>query len=216
MGYKKCPGCPLRVTNTAVGMAGCPPYHSVFIEGVHCTCTVYNCAVVHCLSLSFLLFSLSFAGSRSGFQSHSHTNYAPRVINHAPLRDQKGWKGEGGRGGDRERGKSGWYKGREIEVHTSVLVLLCENNCKDVSHLTFSLPSPPPPPLLPPILLQEEPEWMAFGPSDRSEVIELVGFEEHEKGREVGEKTWCYCVRACVCSVCVCAHVCICSRVGHV
>ena len=28
--------------------------------------------------------------------------------------------------------------------------------------------------------IEEEPEWMAFGPSDRSEVIELRGLEEHE------------------------------------
>lgn len=33
-------------------------------------------------------------------------------------------------------------------------------------------------------LHEEEPEWMEFGPSDRSEVIELKGLEEHEKGRE--------------------------------
>ena len=34
---------------------------------------------------------------------------------------------------------------------------------------------------------QEEPEWMSFGPTDRSEVIELVGLEEHERGRDGGE-----------------------------
>ena len=28
--------------------------------------------------------------------------------------------------------------------------------------------------------IEEEPEWMEFGPSDRSEVIELRGLEEHE------------------------------------
>ena len=30
----------------------------------------------------------------------------------------------------------------------------------------------------------DEPEWMEFGPNDRSEVIELKGLEEHERGRE--------------------------------
>lgn len=30
----------------------------------------------------------------------------------------------------------------------------------------------------------DEPEWMAFGPSDRNEVIELKGLEEHERERE--------------------------------
>lgn len=29
-----------------------------------------------------------------------------------------------------------------------------------------------------------EPEWMAFGPTDRNEVIELKGLEEHERERE--------------------------------
>lgn len=30
----------------------------------------------------------------------------------------------------------------------------------------------------------DEPEWMEFGPNDRSEVIELKGLEEHERERE--------------------------------
>ena len=36
---------------------------------------------------------------------------------------------------------------------------------------------------------------MAFGPSDRSEVIELVGFDEHERGRdsEKGVNSRCMC-----------------------
>ena len=33
---------------------------------------------------------------------------------------------------------------------------------------------------------------MAFGPSDRFEVIELVGLEEHEKGRETKEDAGMY------------------------
>ena len=33
---------------------------------------------------------------------------------------------------------------------------------------------------------------MAFGPSDRFEVIELVGLEEHEKGRETKEDAGIY------------------------
>ncbi|CAI8015152.1 hypothetical protein GBAR_LOCUS9435, partial [Geodia barretti] len=70
------------------------------------------------------------------------------VINHIPLRDKKGWKGDGGRAGERDRGRSyGGFKSKEIE---------------------------------------EEPEWMSFGPTDRSEVIELVGLEEHERGRDGG------------------------------
>lgn len=31
---------------------------------------------------------------------------------------------------------------------------------------------------------EEEPEWMAFGPTDRFDVIELKGLDEHEKQRE--------------------------------
>ena len=42
-----------------------------------------------------------------------------------------------------------------------------------------------------------EPEWMAFGPTDRNEVIELKGLEEHERERE----------GVCVC-VCVCVSHC--------
>ena len=49
------------------------------------------------------------------------------VINHIPLRDKKGWKGDGGRGGERDRGRSyGGFKSKEVEVR--VLVLLLEQN----------------------------------------------------------------------------------------
>lgn len=32
--------------------------------------------------------------------------------------------------------------------------------------------------------MEPEPEWMEFGPTDRFDVIELKGFEEHEERRE--------------------------------
>lgn len=47
-----------------------------------------------------------------------------------------------------------------------------------------------------------EPEWMAFGPTDRNEVIELKGLEEHERERE----GVCAHERVCVC-VCVSLHL---------
>ncbi|CAI8015155.1 hypothetical protein GBAR_LOCUS9435 [Geodia barretti] len=90
-------------------------------------------------------------GARSSGYHHSNHahSHSPMVINHIPLRDKKGWKGDGGRAGERDRGRSyGGFKSKEIE---------------------------------------EEPEWMSFGPTDRSEVIELVGLEEHERGRDGGE-----------------------------
>lgn len=155
------------------------------LRGEHFIDTVLICSCPEALSLSLC------SGSRSGFHpsnnlpSHSHTNHthphaphAPRVINHTPLRDQKGWKGEGGRG-EKEKGKSyGSYRGREREVHLYVVT-----TCRTTNYcsLPFSV-SPPPSHWCQEF--QEEPEWMAFGPSDRSEVIELVGFDEHEKGRD--------------------------------
>lgn len=33
---------------------------------------------------------------------------------------------------------------------------------------------------------EEEPEWMEFGPTDRFELIELKGLDEHEREREGG------------------------------
>ena len=31
---------------------------------------------------------------------------------------------------------------------------------------------------------EPEPEWMEFGPTDRYDIIELKGFDEHEMERE--------------------------------
>ena len=70
-----------------------------------------------------------FPGARSSGYHHSNHahSHSPMVINHIPLRDKKGWKGDGGRGGERDRGRSyGGFKSKEVEVR--VLVLLLEKN----------------------------------------------------------------------------------------
>ena len=63
-------------------------------------------------------------------------------MSHASLRDQKGWKGDGGRAGEREKGRSyGGYKNREIEVCVCVCVCVCamEPLYKDTSELRTPL-----------------------------------------------------------------------------
>ena len=68
----------------------------------------------------------TLTGGRAGFHPHnlpSHSlssnqphHHAPRVINHTPLRDQRGWKGE------QEKARNyGGYRGRQIEVHVYTL-----------------------------------------------------------------------------------------------
>ena len=77
----------------------------------------------------FFLSSPHFPGTRSSgyhHSNHAHSN-SHVVIHHTPLRDQKSWKGDGGRGGERGRGRSyGGFKSKEIEVR--VLVSLLEQN----------------------------------------------------------------------------------------
>ena len=80
-------------------------------------------------------------------------SHGPRVINHIPLRDQAQ--------ADRQ-GKKGW-KG----VSTGIALLMLVDCCA-VCHSQSAEP---------------EPEWMEFGPTDRFDVIELKGFDEHEVER---------------------------------
>lgn len=113
---------------------------------------------------------MSAAAAFFGPKAHgNNSSHVPRVIHHIPLHEQ-------GQAGAKQGKKGSWrdagWKGRESDHHVSCMFPVLVTVWNDMAPPAMQQYSEP------------EPEWMEFGPTDRFDVIELKGFEEHEVEKE--------------------------------